>query len=39
MGVKPVLHCILMAAVEGGEARETRGNGRQARLDVMQGRR
>jgi hypothetical protein len=26
--VKPVLHCLLMVAIEGGEVRETRGNAR-----------
>jgi hypothetical protein len=24
--VKPVFHCLLMATIEGGEVRETRGN-------------
>jgi hypothetical protein len=35
--VKPALHCLLMAAIEGGEVRETRGNGRRARPAGMQG--
>jgi hypothetical protein len=34
-GVKPGFNCPLMVAIEGGEVRETQGNGRRARSDAM----